>query len=260
MIWRVLSAAVLLASTADAARIAIRCYDGASSATVRWGQRAAGTRLGICDRDQVQNGECRFSVSLSATSTSVARVFDVTLKTGRRSTIRYAGTTATLRCRKGPEPVAKPADVSVPPDAITLTCHDAILANPQADPACDVDQVCDDTCDFGFRCPIACGSLAACFSEPAYRLPVPVGEHRVLAACQRGGRAVALDLKCQPSPADFVCPTTTTTLPPPGRCQTDADCADEPPECHHCELGACQGYPTINPNGSISGIICPLPH
>jgi len=45
-----------------------------------------------------------------------------------------------------------------------------------------------------------------------------------------------------------------------GRCITDADCAIFPPVCQHCELGGCEGFPTINPDGSISIVICPIPH
>jgi len=44
-----------------------------------------------------------------------------------------------------------------------------------------------------------------------------------------------------------------------GSCVTDADCAIFPPECQHCELGNCEGFPTINANGSISTIACPIP-
>ena len=255
MVWRLLAVLLVLTGTAWPALIVVKCYDGSFSAIVRWPTRSA-TRLGVCDLDHHLDGWCQFRVSLGATGRTVPRVFDVTLHAGRRKRVQYTSTTAMLKCFAGPEPEPKPPTVEPPPGAVTYTCQDAILVESTTDPVCDVDQACDDTCTFGFHCPTCCGCLTPCFGEPAYRIPVSVGERYVLGACERGGRP-ALVLECRARPAGIVCPTTTTTTLPVGSCVTDADCASFPPECQHCELGDCEGFPTINPNGSISGVVCP---
>ena len=191
-------------------------------------------------------------------ASSVPGVFDVTLHAGRRQRVRYVDTTALLKCVAGPEPQPRPPPVNPPPGAVTYTCRDAVLVESSTDPVCDVDQACDDMCTFGFRCP-CCGVCGLpCDPEPVYRGTLRVGERYVLPACARSGRR-ALVLKCKARPAGIVCPTTTTTTLPVGSCVTDADCAIFPPECQHCESGNCQGFPTINPNGSISGVICAIP-
>jgi len=198
-------------------------------------------------------------VSPSAAGRTVPGVFDLPLHAGHRKRVRYGSTTAVLKCRAGPEPQPKPKPppVETPPGAATYTCRDGILVESSTDPVCDVDQACDDTCTFGFHCPTCCGCLAPCFSQGTpYRIPVPVGEQRLLPACKHSGRP-ALVLDCQPHPAGVACPTTTTTTLPVGSCTTDADCAVFPPECQHCDFGGCEGFPTINPNGSISTIACP---
>src|SRR5438552_3776097 len=257
MSWRLLAVLLLLTRTAWSAPIVIKCFDGSSSAIVRWPNRS-GTRLGVCDLDHALDGRCQFRVSLGATGQTVPGVFDVALHVGRRKRVQYVDTTAVLKCRPGPEPPPPPPPpVNPPPGAVTYICQDAILVDSSTDPVCDVDQACDETCTFGFHCPTCCGCLAACFSQGTpYRIPVPVGEQRVLPACERGGRQ-ALVLECQPHPAGVACPTTTTTTLPVGSCMTDADCSIFPPECQHCEFGGCEGVPTINPNGSISTIACP---
>jgi len=255
--WRLLAVLLVLTGTAWAAPIVVECYDGSSSASVRWLPTRIKVRLGICDLDHHLDGRCRFRVSLAATGRKVPRMFEATLHAGRRKRVRYADTTAVLRCLAGPEPQPSPPPVEPPPGAVTYTCRDAVLVESSTDPVCDVDQACDDICTFGFHCPTCCGCLAPCFlSEPAYRIPVLVGERYVLPACERGGHP-ALVLECQARPVDIVCPTTTTTTLPVGSCVTDEDCAIFPPECQHCELGDCEGFPTINPNGSISGVVCP---
>src|SRR5207302_9521621 len=251
---------LLLAEPARAALIVFRCYDGASSAAVGWGTGQPSYRFSGCDLDRTQNGRCHFRVSLGATGRRLPRVVVVTLRTGRRKWVRYADTMALLKCRPGPEPsppvVCQPEP---PPDAVPYTCQDAVLANPAADPACDVDRACDDSCTFGFRCPTACGSLAPCWEDPRYHIEVPVGRRRVLPACDRVEVRPALVLACQPPSAGFVCPPTTTTTLPVGRCITDEDCAKFLPACHHCEVGNCEGFPTFYPNRGIGNIGCPLP-
>jgi hypothetical protein len=67
-------------------------------------------------------------------------------------------------------------------------------------------------------------------------------------------------LECQAHPGGIPCPTTTTTTLPVEWCVTDADCAIFPPVCQHCEVGACEGFRTIYPDGSILGVVCPIPH
>src|SRR5260221_578999 len=83
------------------------------------------------------------------------------------------------------------------------------------------------------------------FGDSTYPvLPAPVGQYRVLPPCEHDGRD-SMKLECHPRPADLMCPTTTTTLPPPGQCRDVADCASFPPECQHCENGYCEGLPVI---------------
>src|SRR5437870_8111602 len=256
MAWRLLAVLLVLTGTAWSAPIVIKCHDGSSSAIVRWSERVA-TRVGVCDLDHQLDGRCQFRVSLGATGQNVPRVFQATLRSGRRKRIRYVDTTAVLRCLAGPEP--SPPPVEPPPGAVTVTCRDAVLVESSTDPVCDLDQACNDTCTFGFHCPPCCGCLAPCFlSEPVYRIPVDVGERYVLPACERDARP-ALVLESEARPAGLVCPTTTATTLPVGRCVTDADCASFPPECQHCELGDCEGFPTIDPGGSISTVVCPIP-
>jgi len=258
MAWRLLAVLLVLTGTAWSAPIVIKCYDGSSSASVRWSSRST-ARVGVCDLDHDLDGRCQFRVSLGATGRERPHVFERTLPAGHRKRVQYADTTAVLKCLAGPEPPPSPPPVEPPPGAVTYTCRDGVLVESSTDPVCDVDQACDDTCTFGFHCPTCCGCLAACFSSGTpYRIPVPVREQRVLPACERGGRP-ALVLECQPHPAGVTCPTTTTTTLPVGSCVTDADCAIFPPECQHCELGDCEGFPTINPNGSISNVVCPIP-
>ncbi len=209
-------------------------------------------RLRVCDLDHHLDGRCQFHVSLGATERTVPGVFDVTLHPGHRKRVRYASTTALLKCLAGPEPQPKPPPVKPPSGAVTYTCQDAVIVESSTDPVCDVDQACNGICIFGFHCPTCCRCLAPCSpSGTPYRVLVPVGEQRVLSACERGGRP-ALVLDCQPHPAGVACP-----ILPVGSCVTDADCASFLPECQHCELGGCLGFPTINPNGSISTIACP---
>src|SRR5437879_10288129 len=50
MAWRPLAVLLVLTGTAWSAPIVIKCYDGSSSAIVRWPNRA-GTRLGVWDID-----------------------------------------------------------------------------------------------------------------------------------------------------------------------------------------------------------------
>src|SRR5437762_268519 len=165
MAWRLLAVLLVLTAIAWSAPIVIKCYDGSSSAIVRWPNRST-TRLSVCDLDHALDGRCQFRVSLGATGRKRPHVFEMTLQAGRRK--------------------------------------------------------------------------------------------RVLPACERGGRP-ALVLECRAYPSGVACPTTTTTTLPVGLCVTDADCAIFPPECQHCELGDCEGFPTINPNGSISNVVCPIP-
>ena len=81
--WRLLAVLLVLTGTAWSAPILIKCYDGSSSAIVRWPTRSR-TRLGICDLDHYLDGRCQWRVSLSATGRKVPRVFDVTLSKLRR--------------------------------------------------------------------------------------------------------------------------------------------------------------------------------
>jgi len=258
--WGLLSVLLLLAVPASAARIVVTCYDGASSASVGWGTARPSVRFSGCDLDGSQNGSCLFQVSIGARSTTVPHLFKGTLAMGHRRRLWYADTRAVVRCRPGPEPISEPpCEPEPPPGAVTYTCQDAVLADPAADPACDTDRACDDSCTFGFHCPTCCGCGAPCFNRPAWEVQVPVGCRRVLAACDDIEVRPALVLECQPRPAGTFCPTTTTTLLPIGSCRTDEDCAILLPECHHCELGHCQGFPTFNPNRSISTVECPIP-
>jgi hypothetical protein len=215
------------------------------------------SRFSGCDLDRSQNGSCQFQVSIGARSTIVAHVFHGTLLVGHRRRLRYLGTQAVVRCRAGPEPNPVPCEPRLPSSGLTYTCQDAVLADAAADPTCDVDRVCDDSCSFGFRCPPNCG-LGPCFEKPVYSVRVPVGCRSVLPACD-GGLQPATVLECQPRPAGFVCPSTTTTLPSPPSCRGDYDCLIFPPECQHCELAFCEGVPTFNPNRSISNVVCPIP-
>src|SRR5438128_3634839 len=186
MAWRLLAVLLVLAGTAWSAPIVIRCYDGSSSALVRWSSQNT-ARVGVCDLDRALDGRCQFRVSLGATGRKRPRVFAMTLQAGRRKHVQYADTTAVLKCLAGPEPLPKPPPVEPPPGAVTYTCQDGVLVESATDPVCDVDQACDDTCTFGFHCPTCCGCLAPCFlSEPAYRIPVLVAERYVLPASERG--------------------------------------------------------------------------
>ena len=252
---RSLGILLLLGEPAWAARIVVSCYDGAPSASVGWGTERPTTRLNVCDLDHRQDGRCVFRVSLGAkSSTIVPRVFDVTLSVGQ---MIARHTRAVLKCHAGPEPNPVPCQPKLPPSAITYTCQEAVLADPTADPACDFDQVCDDSCTFAFRCPPNCG-LGPCFTQPKWPVQVAVGCRSVLPACDHGVQPT-LVLECQPRPAGFVCPSTTTTLPPPGYCRGDDDCVNCVPACQHCEAGACQGLPTIEPNRSIYYPGCAIP-
>jgi hypothetical protein len=135
-----------------------------------------------------------------------------------------------------------------------------VVVDSGADPVCDTDQSCDDTCMFGFHCPTCCGCGAPCYlDKPVWGIPVPVGCSAVLPPCEYDTRP-ALILECQPRPAGAACPTTTTTLLPVGSCRTDDDCLMFPPRCQHCELGSCQGMPTLNPDRYITGYGCAIPH
>jgi len=146
-----------------------------------------------------------------------------------------------LKCRAEPGAAAEAASRQTATGAVTYTCQDGILVGSNTDPVCDVDQACDDTCTFGFHCPTCCGCLAPCFSQGTpYRIPVPVGEQRMLPACERGGRP-ALVLDCQSHPAGVACPTTTTTTLPVGSCMTDADCSIFPPSASTASSEAAKG-------------------
>src|SRR5262249_27674908 len=126
---------------------------------------------------------------------------------------------------------------------------------------CDVDQACQGVCTFAFRCPQCCGCLAPCFSEPVYPITVPVNEQVVVPVC-RGVRETTeprLVLSCIPPPPQVQCPVTTTTILVPGQCLTDSDCVDWMPPCNVCRGGSCTGPTHVNPDGSISGIVCPTP-
>ena len=260
MAWRLAAVLLFLTGTACPASIVVKCYDGSSSARVRSPASRRAFRLGICDLDRQIDGRCHFRVALSATGGRSTRVFNVTLHIGHRRYVQFGDTTVLFNCHRGPEPPPPPPPpVLPPPGALTFTCQDAVLAESSTDPVCDVDQACDGICTFGFFCPPCCGCAAPCCeSGPCYHIEVSVGERYVLPACELD-RQPARVLDCQPMPAGFVCPTTTTTTLPLGSCLTDADCGAFLPECHHCELGNCEGLPIINPNGSITNIVCPIP-
>ena len=264
--WRILGIGLLLTEPVWAARIVVTCYDGAPSASVGWGTERPIVRFSGCDLDRAQNGTCQFRVSIGARSTVVPRLFDGTVAVGGRQRLRYRGTRAVVRCHAGPEPNPVPCEPSLPRDALTYTCQGGVLVEPTpdpvcrdlaCDPACDFDRSCDDSCTFSFRCPPNCG-LGPCFEQPMYAVRVPVGCRGVLPECARGAQP-ALALECRPPPSGFACPPTTTTLPPSGSCRADADCSIFPLECQHCELGFCEGFPTFNPNRSVSNVVCPIP-
>ncbi len=139
MVWRLLAVLLVLTGTAWSAPIVIKCYDGSSSAIVRWPTRSA-IRLRVCDLDHLLDGRCQFRVSLGATRRKYPRVFEMTLRAGRRKHVQYAGTTAVLECLAGPEPPPKPPSVEPPPGAVTYTCQDGVLVESSSDPVCDVDQ------------------------------------------------------------------------------------------------------------------------
>src|SRR5213593_1779824 len=143
MAWRLLAVLLVLTGTAWPAPIVVKCYDGSSSALVRWRPTPRTVRLSVCDEDRHLDGRCQFRVSLGATGGQVPRVFEVTLRAGRRKRVHYVDTTAVLRCLAGPEPNPVVCQPEAPPDAVTYTCQDAVLADPAADPACDVDPACD---------------------------------------------------------------------------------------------------------------------
>jgi hypothetical protein len=91
--WGPLVVLLGLPAPASAARIAVNCYDGASSAAVRWGTvRPTVMRLGVCDRDGGLNGRCEFRVSLGAPNETLSRVFEVTLDAGGRQRLRHGRT------------------------------------------------------------------------------------------------------------------------------------------------------------------------
>jgi len=266
--WQVLGILLIASAPASAARIVVSCYDGASSASVGWGSQRPSVRFSGCDLDRSQNGSCQFRVSIGARGTVDARLFEGTLSVGARERLRYRATKAVVRCLAGPEPDPVPCQPDLPRETLTYGCQDAVRVEPNpdpiceygnaCDPVCDFDQSCDGSCTFSFRCPPDCG-LGACFELPTYGVRVPVGCRRVLPACAHGEGA-ALVLQCGPPPPGLVCPSTTTTLPPPGLCRDDADCLIFPPACQHCELGFCEGFPTFNPNRSVSNVACLLPH
>ena len=103
MAWRLLAVLLVLTGTARSAPIVAKCYDGSSSAMVRWPTRSA-TRLGICDLDHHLDGWCQYRVGLGATGRQDSGRFEVTLHAGRRKHVRYADTTAVVRRLAGPEP------------------------------------------------------------------------------------------------------------------------------------------------------------
>jgi hypothetical protein len=247
--WRLLGVLLLFAARVAAGRIVVTCYDGSASATVRWpSEGVKKTRVGVCDVDRSLNGTCRFQVSLTPTRRYAPRIFDAAVDVGRRKRIRYAGTSAVLRCFAGPEPQPPPVVVEPPPGADTYLCQDAVLVEASTDPVCDLDQACDGVCTFAFHCPACCRCGAPCLDEPAYRIGVPIGGRYVVAACET---TPALDLGCQAHPVGFACPSTTTTTLPIGACRTDVDCAAFTEPCQHCEaysnIGDCEGIPTISP-------------
>src|SRR5213594_78408 len=102
MAWRLLAVLLVLTGTAWSAPIVIKCYDGSSSAIVRWPNRST-TRLSVCDLDHALDGRCQFRVSLGATGRKRPHVFEMTLQAGRRKRVQYADTAAVLRAREALE-------------------------------------------------------------------------------------------------------------------------------------------------------------
>src|SRR5438045_9255580 len=103
MSWRLLAVLLLLSRTAWSAPIVIKCYDGSSSAIVRWPNRST-TRLSVCDLDHALDGRCQFRVSLGATGRKRPPVFEMTLQAGRRKRVQYDESAAVLTCHPGTEP------------------------------------------------------------------------------------------------------------------------------------------------------------
>src|SRR2546426_12683122 len=118
MAWRLLAVLLVVTGTAWPAPIVIKCYDGSPSASVRWPPTPRKVRLGVCDLDRHLDGRCHFRVSLGATGRKVPGVFEVTLHAGRRKRVRYAETTAVLKCLAGTEPQPRPTPVQPPPGAV----------------------------------------------------------------------------------------------------------------------------------------------
>lgn len=267
-----LVAAAFLAPAVAAGRVVhLTCRDGIAPSLPRC--PVGCSRPVRCDADERCDYICTFAIRVCGEVACSDHLASAPV--GQRQKIRLSTTlgatptTFVLRCRSHPSgipcPIPSTSTTTVTttssttlPGAVTYTCRDALLVESSTDLVCDVDQACDDICTFGFHCPPWCGSAAPCFfSEAPYRIPVPVGARYMLPTCKRDGRP-GLVLECQARPIGMVCPATTTTTLPVGSCVTDADCAIFPPVCQHCELGTCEGLPTINPNGSISGVVCAI--
>jgi hypothetical protein len=83
MARRLFAVLLVLMGTAWSLPIVIKCYDGSSSAIVRWPSRIK-LRLRVCDLDHHLDGRCQLRASLSVTGRKVPRVFDATLLQLRR--------------------------------------------------------------------------------------------------------------------------------------------------------------------------------
>src|SRR5438094_835220 len=64
MAWRLLAVLLVLTGTAWPAPIVVTCYDGSSSASVRWLPTPRTVRLSVCDEDRHLDGQCQFPRTL----------------------------------------------------------------------------------------------------------------------------------------------------------------------------------------------------
>src|SRR5206468_7477009 len=62
--WRLLAVLLVLTGTACPAPIVVTCYDGSSSASVRWLPTPRTVRLSVCDEDRHLDGQCQFPRTL----------------------------------------------------------------------------------------------------------------------------------------------------------------------------------------------------